>query len=293
MHEGQIDLLPGERVIWAGQPVRRPLFNPGDLFNVPFGLLWLAGVTVFFFYNHDTLFHTVAWVVLTVAGVFHLAGRPLIRYLRLGSTTYAVTDGRVIATSSFFGRREQTAELAEQDDPVVTQGPAKTGTITFGKLGVLAWASANYGAATGKDRKPSVVLVGVSDVNKVRDRLAKAVAEARLRKPRPPEPPKAESPETKPSKTEPSKTELPEVKDPEAEAPEPKGSETEASKAEQPTTELPKVKDPEAEAPKPEAPKPEAPKPEAPKTAAPQAEQPTTELPKVKDPAPTTEEHTP
>ncbi|AUI61323.1 hypothetical protein [Amycolatopsis sp. BJA-103] len=181
MHEGQIDLLPGERVIWAGTPVRRPLFNPGDYFNVPFGLLWLGAVTLFFFYNHETAFHTVAWIVLTVAGVFHLAGRPLIRYLRLASTTYAVTDGRVIATSSLFRRKEESAELAGLADPVVTPGPGKTGTITFGRLGVLAWASANFGAGSGKDRKPPVILVGVSEVAKVREKLAKAVDEARQR----------------------------------------------------------------------------------------------------------------
>ncbi|RSN44756.1 hypothetical protein DMC64_17800 [Amycolatopsis sp. WAC 04197] len=183
MHEGQIDLLPGERVIWAGQPVRRPLFNPGDYFNVPVGLLWLAAVTVFFVANHDTAFHTAAWVVLTVAGVLHLAGRPLIRYLRLASTTYAVTDGRVIATSSLVRRKEESAALAGLADPVVTPGPGKTGTITFGRLGVLAWASANFGAGTGKDRKPPVILVGVSDVAKVREKLAKAVEEARTRNP--------------------------------------------------------------------------------------------------------------
>ncbi|WP_409493886.1 hypothetical protein [Amycolatopsis sp. cmx-11-12] len=181
MHEGQIDLLPGERVIWAGTPVRRPLFNPGDYFNVPFGLLWLGAVTVFFFYNHETAFHTVAWVALTVAGVFHLVGRPLIRYLRLASTTYAVTDGRVIVTSSLMRRREESAALAELADPVVTPGPGKTGTITFGRLGVLVWASANFGAGSGKDRKPPVILVGVSEVAKVREKLAKAVDEARQR----------------------------------------------------------------------------------------------------------------
>ncbi|MFJ8914632.1 hypothetical protein [Amycolatopsis sp. NPDC102389] len=183
MHEGQIDLLPGERVIWAGQPVRRPLFNPGDYFNVPVGLCWLGAVTVFFAYNHDTAFHTVAWAVLTAAGVLHLAGRPLIRYLRLASTTYAVTDGRVIATSSLVRRKEESAALAGLADPVVTPGPGKTGTITFGRLGVLAWASANLGAGTGKARKPPVILVGVSDVAKVREKLAKAVEEARNRNP--------------------------------------------------------------------------------------------------------------
>ncbi|MFI9453476.1 hypothetical protein [Amycolatopsis sp. NPDC052450] len=181
MHEGQIDLLPGERVIWAGQPVRRPLFNPGDYFNVPVGLLWLVGVTLFFAGNHDTAFHVAAWAVLTVAGVFHFAGRPLIRYLRLASTTYAVTDGRVIETSSLVRRKERSRELAGLADPVVIPGPGKTGTITFGRLGVLAWASANFGAGTGRDREAPVILVGVSDVAKVREKLAKAVDEARQR----------------------------------------------------------------------------------------------------------------
>ncbi|MFC3454220.1 hypothetical protein [Amycolatopsis speibonae] len=176
MHEGQIDLLPGERVIWAGHPVRRPLFNPGDYFNVPFGLLWLGGVTLFFSGNHGTAFLKAAWAVLTVAGLSLLVGRPLIRSLRLASTTYAVTDGRVIATSSLVRRKEESAELAGLADPVVTPGPGKTGTITFGRLGVLTWASA----------KPPVILVGVSEVAKVREKLAKAVDEARQRQ-QPPE----------------------------------------------------------------------------------------------------------
>lgn len=189
MHEGQIDLLPGERIIWAGTPARRPLFNPGDSFNVPFGVLWLGGVTAFFFYNHDTAFHMAAWIVLTVAGVFHLVGRPLVRYLRLASTTYAVTDSRVITTSSLTRRKEESASLAELPDPVITPGPGKTGTITFGRLGVLAWASANYGTGQGKDRKAPVILVGVSDVAKVRERLVRAVDEARQRQ----APPKADA----------------------------------------------------------------------------------------------------
>ncbi|WET78249.1 hypothetical protein P3102_29935 [Amycolatopsis sp. QT-25] len=146
--------------------MRRPLFDPGDYFNVPVGLLWLGGVTLFFSGNHDTAVHVAAWAVLTVAGVFPSVGRQLIRYLRLASTTYAVTDGRVIQTSSLVRRKEKFKEPAGPADPVVTPGPGETGTITFGRLGVLAWASANFGAGTGKDREAPVILVGVGEVAK-------------------------------------------------------------------------------------------------------------------------------
>ena len=36
----QPDLIRDEKVVWAGQPDRRFRFSSGDIFLVPFSLLW-------------------------------------------------------------------------------------------------------------------------------------------------------------------------------------------------------------------------------------------------------------
>jgi hypothetical protein len=34
-----VDLLPGERILWEGRPVRTQLFRPTDAFLIPFSLV--------------------------------------------------------------------------------------------------------------------------------------------------------------------------------------------------------------------------------------------------------------
>lgn len=168
MSAGEIDLLPGERVLWAGEPVQRPLYVAADGVIAPAGLV-LAAVALWFLLTKEPAGPTMALaVVVSVLGLYAAVGRSLVRYLALGRTTYAVTDSRIIARSGVFRPKERASELAGLSAPALKPGPSRTGTIAFPEAG-------------------SVTLIGVGEPKRVRDLLTKAIDEAKARQ-APPEP---------------------------------------------------------------------------------------------------------
>ncbi|MDQ7804946.1 PH domain-containing protein [Amycolatopsis sp. A133] len=168
MSAGEIELLPGERVLWAGEPVQRPLYVAADGVIAPAGLVLTAAALWFLLAQEPSGPTMVVAVVALVLGLYGAAGRSVVRYLALGRTTYAVTDSRIIARSGLFRQKERSSELARLAEPVLKPGPSRTGTITFGGPG-------------------TVTLMGVGEPKRVRDLLTKAIDEAKARQ-APPEP---------------------------------------------------------------------------------------------------------
>ncbi len=168
MSAGEIELLPGERVLWAGEPVQRPLYVAADGVIAPAGLVVTAAALWFLLAQRPAGATAVAAVVVLAIGLYAAVGRSLVRYLALGRTTYAVTDSRIIARSGLFRQKERASELAGLAAPVLKPGPSRTGTLTFGTPG-------------------AVTLIGVGEPKRVRDLLAKAIDEAKARQ-APPEP---------------------------------------------------------------------------------------------------------
>ena len=171
MSAGEIDLLPGERVLWAGEPVQRPLYVAADGVIAPAGLVLAAAALWFLLTREPSGIVMAAAVVALVAGLYGAVGRSVVRYLALGRTTYAVTDSRIIARSGLFRQKERSSELAGLPAPVLKTGPSRTGTIAFGGAG-------------------TVTLIGVGEPKRVRDLLTKAIDEAHARQ----APPEADNP---------------------------------------------------------------------------------------------------
>ncbi len=161
MSAGEIDLLPGERVLWAGEPVQRPLYVAADGVIAPAGLILAVAALWFLLAKQPSGGAMAGAVVVLVIGLYGAVGRSALRYLALGRTTYAVTDSRIIARSGLFRQKERASELAGLSAPVLKPGPSRAGTITFGS-----------GAVT---------LMGVGEPKRVRDLLVKAIDEAKSR----------------------------------------------------------------------------------------------------------------
>ncbi|WP_103348376.1 PH domain-containing protein [Amycolatopsis sp. CA-128772] len=168
MSAGEIELLPGERVLWAGEPVQRPLYVAADGVIAPAGLVLAAAALWFLLVKQPSGPTMIAAVVVLVIGFYGAAGRSVVRYLALGRTTYAVTDTRIIARSGLFRQKERASELAGLPAPVLKPGPSRTGTIGFAGPG-------------------TVTLMGIGEPKRVRDLLVKAIDEATARQ-APPEP---------------------------------------------------------------------------------------------------------
>lgn len=171
MSAGEIDLLPGERVLWAGEPVQRPLYVAADGVIAPAGLILAVAALWFLLVKQPSGGAMAGAVVVLVLGLYGAVGRQAVRYLALGRTTYAVTDSRIIARSGLFRQKERSSELAGLSAPVLKPGRSSTGTIGFGEPG-------------------SVTLMGVGEPKRVRDLLTKAIDEAKARQ----APPQSDSP---------------------------------------------------------------------------------------------------
>jgi hypothetical protein len=143
-----LHLLPGERLLWSGGPESRPVFM--QIWGIPFILF----------------------------GVYLVAGRLVVRALQLRSTTYAVTDRRLIETVRRPRRRVTEAYLSLLAPPVMQVGPdGATGSIAFGAFPGLAESLAETGFANrrGRRREPrAIVLRGIAQPQQVRDIIATA-----------------------------------------------------------------------------------------------------------------------
>src|SRR3569833_4095696 len=160
MSAGEIELLPGERVLWAGEPVQRPLYVAADGVLAPAGLILAVAALWFLLAKQPSGGAMAGAVVVLVLGLYGAVGRQAVRYLALGRTTYAVTDSRIIARSGLFRQKERSSELAGLSAPVLKPGRSSTGTLAFAEPG-------------------SVTLMGVGEPKRVRDLLTKAIDEAK------------------------------------------------------------------------------------------------------------------
>ena len=157
-------------MLWAGEPVQRPLYVAADGVIAPAGLVVAVAALWFLLAKQPAGAAMAGTVVVLVIGLYGAVGRSIVRYLALGRTTYAVTDNRVIARTGLFRQKERSSELAGLAEPVLKPGPSRTGTLSFSGPG-------------------TVTLMGVGEPKRVRDLLVKAIDEAKARQ----APPEADS----------------------------------------------------------------------------------------------------
>lgn len=144
----QPDLLSDERVLWAGQPRPGLTFGPGDLFLVPFSLLW-GGFAIFweagalgFFDNHPefTLF-ALFGIPFLVIGQYLIWGRFLYKAYRNRRTFYSLTNQRILIVTLTRTRRLQSLFL--QQVPTINKSVRRDGRGSL-EFGVLPYQSALY-----------------------------------------------------------------------------------------------------------------------------------------------------
>lgn len=179
------DLLPGEQLLWQGEPVRHRLFWPPDLFLIPFSLLWCAfavfweagvaggeGAPGFF----------LIWGGFFIAmGLYFVAGRFVIRAIASRRTHYTVTDRRLIVTGGWTGRRVETLYLKDLPPPILTERDDRSGTLAFGSMfgagDLFARGNRRSSARMWTDiPSPLPVLADIAEARYVRDVIANAQA---------------------------------------------------------------------------------------------------------------------
>ncbi|MFF4877127.1 hypothetical protein [Micromonospora sp. NPDC000668] len=188
MTESEVDLLPGERILWEGRPLRHRLFWAPDVLLIPVSLLWF-GYAVF--WEASVLAARVAgdrpppvFIVLwgipfVLVGLYMVVGRFVVRAVASRRTRYMLTGLRVVAIGGLSGNRTTWAYLRLLPPPVVAERPDRSGSLAFGAFpGVLDAFNPRNGLR-GWAREPSTtpMLLHIPDVRRVRDLVAGAQAE--------------------------------------------------------------------------------------------------------------------
>jgi hypothetical protein len=150
------ELLPGEQLLWTGQPDPSIIFTPFDFLLVPFSLIW-GGFAIFWEITVLGLIPSmkpnppppVAFILFGIPfvfiGFYFIVGRFFYKNWKKKKTWYAVTDRRILIVTQGISSNCQTADL--DSIPSVSKSIRKNGNgnIKFGNSSVLTSMYDNTG----------------------------------------------------------------------------------------------------------------------------------------------------
>jgi hypothetical protein len=177
MDDAEAGLLPGERLLWTGRPVRARVI-PGDLV-LPGLLLALLLVTVAGTPRRGPvddpggLADQALWTAVVLAAVIAATVRALrFKPDELRRTAYQVTDRRVLITTG--SRPTWTAFLDQLSEPVVVPQRDGTADLSLGTGETLSLSALSRGelplpAVTPGAWQPFPVLRGLADAEAARE----------------------------------------------------------------------------------------------------------------------------
>jgi len=171
-------LLPGERLLWSGRPQRFSL-RRGERTMVASGAFCMTIVSTAFL-TPDTGGLPIGMPIMFLGIGFALTwGRVIVSQLVLRSTTYLLTDRRLVAVSTRPKHREVSEYLTRLPPPVVKPAADGSGSIGFGAFDLMS----GMVTMSGMRRNPFtdrmlIELRAIPDAALVRDQIANAQANA-------------------------------------------------------------------------------------------------------------------
>jgi hypothetical protein len=135
MDRAKVQLLSGERIVWEGSPYSGLVLRPIEAFLIPFSLLW-GGFTVFWnagvwTTGADLLFKLFGLPFL-IAGLYITVGRFLIDMHIRKSTTYFVTNRRVLIARGQTGLKLKSLDIKRLPSLELDERSDGSGSIRFG-----------------------------------------------------------------------------------------------------------------------------------------------------------------
>ena len=139
-------LTPGETVLWAGAPQSRPLLMKIDRLLIPLGAIWLFLMAMMISQTLRAGFEPIMFVpivMIVLGGGYYLAGRFLVRAVRLRRAGYAITDTRLLV---FTGDKTTGIPFSAVVGTTLEKNRNGVGTITVRTAGG-GQNMGNYGVA--------------------------------------------------------------------------------------------------------------------------------------------------
>lgn len=154
-HRTNIELGPGERIIWQGQPVQGFRLAPQDTFALPFAAFWLFIVVMIFgsvltteSADIDPLLYLIIPVFL-LAGLHMLVGRFIVDRFARRRTHFYLTTERAVIESGLMSTSQRTVNLSAVPEIRIHERKDGRGTVQFGSpslsMGMLppSWPGAS------------------------------------------------------------------------------------------------------------------------------------------------------
>ncbi len=135
-------LIPGERLLWAGKPDPRRIFSGEDIFLVPFSLMW-CGFAVFWELSvlgigpaategeEAPLFFAAWGAPFVLVGLYLVFGRFIVKGWARTRTVYAVTDQRVLVVRRLWRTRVTARYISSLHDVTASIRSDGSGSIQF------------------------------------------------------------------------------------------------------------------------------------------------------------------
>lgn len=138
----EMELAPGERLLWTGQPRRGLRLRSRDAFLIPFALVWIgiAGaweyVSLVNLQKADTagplkIIFPLFGAPLLLMGFYLLVGRLWMEARKRSRTTYGVTDRRAIVMIDGNPPRVSSCELRSVKEIRLVDGKRGAETLEF------------------------------------------------------------------------------------------------------------------------------------------------------------------
>jgi hypothetical protein len=143
------NLSAGEHVQWLGRPDPAKHFNAGDVYLVPFSILW-AGFSIFWeataIASGAGPFFALWGIPFIVIGLYVVVGRFFYKAYRKRHTLYAVTDRRVLILAQ-RRRGERVDAMYLRAIPTISTSvdSAGRGSVQFGNTSPFGMWNANSG----------------------------------------------------------------------------------------------------------------------------------------------------
>lgn len=139
----QAYLRPGEELLWCGRPDPAVVFGPGDLFMIPFSILWLAGAISWesgAIRSGASPFFAIWGIPFIAIGSYALAGRFIYKRISKKRTVYAITRNRAIIVA---GTVVSDMPLGGVRTTVRYSRVGNHASVTFGDLSAVSGGEPN------------------------------------------------------------------------------------------------------------------------------------------------------
>lgn len=163
-HSASLKLLPGERVLWRGQPGKIFVLRSKEFFLIPFSLLW-AGFAVFWnatvWTDRAPFFFRLWGLPFLFAGFYIAIGRFVVDGYRLKRLRYWITNQRVVLARDGSGSI-QSLDIRHLPPQSIRERPDGSGTLLFGEESLMGGRN-NFGIWQATSSSPPR-MIAISNV---------------------------------------------------------------------------------------------------------------------------------